>query len=79
MSQGRVKWYSANLGHGFNLPDDEGAELLVVHEDIVGSGLKSLENNARGVLRGDPRYEGHAGGQRLFGLTLRRNYRATER
>ena len=47
MSQGRVKWYSANLGHGFNLPDDDGAELLVVHEDIVGSGLKSLENNAR--------------------------------
>ena len=47
MSQGRVKWYSANLGHGFILPDDEGAELLVVHEEIVGNGLKSLENNAR--------------------------------
>jgi cold shock protein len=47
MPQGRVKWYSANLGHGFILPDDEGAELLVVHEEIVGSGLKSLENNAR--------------------------------
>ena len=47
MSQGRVKWYSANLGHGFILPDDEGAELLVVHEDIVGSGFKSLENNVR--------------------------------
>jgi cold shock protein len=47
MSQRRVKWYSANLGHGFNLPDDEGAELLVVHEDIVGSRLTSLENNAR--------------------------------
>jgi cold shock protein len=47
MPQGRVKWYSANLGHGFILPDDEGAELLVVREEIVGSGLKSLENNAR--------------------------------
>ena len=47
MAQGRVKWYSANLGHGFILPDDGGVELLVVHEDIVGRGFKSLENNAR--------------------------------
>jgi CspA family cold shock protein len=47
MAQGRVKWYSPNLGHGFILPDDEGVELLVVHEDIVGRGFKSLENNAR--------------------------------
>ena len=47
MAQGRVKWYSANLGHGFILPDDEGVELLVVHEDILGGGFKSLKNNAR--------------------------------
>ena len=47
MAQGRVKWYSANLGHGFILPDDEGVELLVVHEEIEGGGFKSLENNAR--------------------------------
>ncbi len=47
MSQGRVKWYSADLGHGFILPDDEGVELLVVREHIVGGGFKSLKNNAR--------------------------------
>jgi CspA family cold shock protein len=47
MSQGRVKWYSADLGYGLILPDDEGVELLVVREDIVGGGFKSLKNNAR--------------------------------
>jgi len=47
MAYGRVKWYSADLGHGFILPDDGGVELLVVREDIVGGRLKSLKNNAR--------------------------------
>jgi len=47
MGQGRVKWYSADLGHGFILPDDGGVELLVVREDIVGGGLKFLDNNVR--------------------------------
>ena len=47
MTQGRVDWYSASLGHGFILPDDGGVELLVVREDIVGGGHKFLDNNVR--------------------------------
>lgn len=47
MARGRIKWYSANLGYGFIIPDDGGVEPLVVREDIVDDGFKSLENNAR--------------------------------
>ena len=46
-AQGRVKWYSANLGHGFILPDDGGVELPVVHKEIVGGGIRTLNNKTR--------------------------------
>lgn len=45
MAQGRVKWYSAELGYGFILPYDEGPELLVRHEDVSDSKFGILENN----------------------------------
>ena len=47
MARGRVKWYSADLGYGFIIPDDGGVEVLVRHEEIAGDGeFKSLDNNA---------------------------------
>ncbi len=38
-------WYSAELGYGFILPYDEGPELLVRREDVVDSGLRTLEKS----------------------------------
>ena len=58
MAQGRVKWYSANLGHGFILPDDGGVELPVVHEEIVGGGIKTLKNNTRVIYEAVASREG---------------------
>ena len=47
MARGRIKWYSAHLGYGFIIPDDEGVEVFVRQADIAdGSGFKSLENGA---------------------------------
>ena len=46
MARGRVKWYSADLGYGFILPEDGGVEVLVREEDITGDGSRSLEEDA---------------------------------
>jgi cold shock protein len=46
MARGRVKWYSADLGYGFILPEDGGVEVLVREEDIAGNGSSSLEEDA---------------------------------
>jgi cold shock protein len=47
MAQVRVKWYSAELGYGFILPDDRGTEILVRREDIATSGYRAPEKGAR--------------------------------
>ena len=47
MTQGRVDWYSANLGHGFILSEDGATKAFVCHEDIVTGGEENLENNDR--------------------------------
>jgi CspA family cold shock protein len=47
MAQGRVDWYSANLGHGFILSEDGGTKAFVRHKDIVAGGEENLENNDR--------------------------------
>jgi CspA family cold shock protein len=47
VAQGRVKWYSANLGYGFIAPDGEDEDILVRHEDVAGNGFENLENGAR--------------------------------
>jgi CspA family cold shock protein len=47
MARGRIKWYSAHLGYGFIIPDDEGVEVFVRQANIAeGNGFKSLENGA---------------------------------
>ena len=45
MPRGRVAWYSANLGHGFILPEDGGPNLFVHHEAIKAGEEETLENN----------------------------------
>jgi CspA family cold shock protein len=47
MAQGRVDWYSANLGHGFILSEDGATKAFVRHEDIAASEKENLENNDR--------------------------------
>ena len=45
MAQGRVDWYSANLGHGFINPKDGGQKAFVRRKDIVIGEDENLENN----------------------------------
>ncbi len=47
MPRGRVAWYSAELGHGFILPEDRGPNLFVRREDIKTAEQETLENNDR--------------------------------
>ena len=45
MTRGRIKWYSANLGHGFIVPEDGSTEALLRREDIAdGEGFTDLES-----------------------------------
>jgi len=45
MVQGRVDWYSANLGHGFILSEDGVTKAFVRRKDIVIGEEENLENN----------------------------------
>ena len=48
MSRGRIYWYSANLGHGFIVPDDRdeiGTKLFVRRENIKAGEEETLEDN----------------------------------
>ncbi len=47
MAQGRVDWYSANLGHGFILSEDGATKAFVRRNDIVAGEEENLENNDR--------------------------------
>jgi cold shock CspA family protein len=47
MPRGRVAWYSAELGHGFILPEDGGPNLFVRREDIKAAEQETLENKDR--------------------------------
>jgi cold shock CspA family protein len=50
MAQGRVDWYSANLGHGFILSEDGATKAFVRYEDVVARVAgeeENLENNDR--------------------------------
>ena len=47
MSEGVVKWFSAEKGYGFVTPDDGGKDLFVHHTEIQGSGYKSLDEGQK--------------------------------
>ena len=45
MSQGTVKWFSAEKGSGF-ISQENGDDLFVHFSEIQGDGFKSLDENA---------------------------------
>jgi superfamily II DNA/RNA helicase/cold shock CspA family protein len=47
LGNGTVKWFHANRGFGFIVPDGGGKDLFVHHSGIAGSGFRSLEEGQR--------------------------------
>ena len=47
MSEGTVKWFSAEKGFGFITPDDGSKDCFVHHTAIKSDGYRSLEEGQR--------------------------------
>lgn len=47
MALGTVKWFSAEKGFGFIVPDDGGDDLFAHFSAISASGFRTLEENQR--------------------------------
>ncbi len=47
MATGTVKWFNDAKGYGFIAPDDGSKDLFVHHTNILGTGFKTLAENAR--------------------------------
>lgn len=46
LSEGTVKWFSAEKGYGF-IQREEGGDVFVHYSEIVGDGFKTLEEGDR--------------------------------
>lgn len=47
METGTVKWFNAEKGFGFIMPDAGGKDLFAHFSEIQGAGYKTLEENQR--------------------------------
>jgi CspA family cold shock protein len=47
MSTGVVKWFNAEKGFGFIVPDDGGKDLFAHYSEIRSEGYKTLAENQR--------------------------------
>lgn len=47
METGIVKWFNAEKGFGFIMPENGGKDLFAHFSEIQGGGFKSLEENQR--------------------------------
>ncbi|AUZ42153.1 Cold shock protein CspA [Corynebacterium pseudotuberculosis] len=47
MAQGTVKWFNAEKGFGFIVPDDGSADVFVHYSEIQGNGFRTLEENQK--------------------------------
>jgi len=47
MSTGVVKWFNAEKGFGFIVPDDGGKDLFAHYSEIRSDGYKTLDENQR--------------------------------
>lgn len=60
MATGIVKWFNAEKGYGFIMPDDGSKDLFAHYSEICSEGYKSLQENQRVSSRWDkgPRAQG---------------------
>lgn len=47
MATGIVKWFNAEKGYGFIMPDDGSKDLFAHYSEICSEGYKSLQENQR--------------------------------
>ena len=47
MATGVVKWFNAEKGYGFIMPDGGGKDLFAHYSEIRSSGYKTLEENQK--------------------------------
>jgi len=47
MATGIVKWFNAEKGYGFIMPDDGSKDLFAHYSEIRSEGYKSLQENQR--------------------------------